>query len=679
MKKTFSKINKISILIFALVSILFITKESNAQVATANLGEFQLEWRDNAQFFGGGSYGGQNYTGQWPGGWFRSGTLGRVGIGETAKEIYRYKNMIDATSGLDTIKGGIEYAPEVDAPRRPLREIRRFAPPQIIVDGKPFRPYTREIDPNLPSAQIIKSVSKTGWGDRGGAWFKVSVYAFDNPNFNDFVILDFTMVEKLNFTKENEGPNGPTDQIVTEYFSPILDFAPSRYGVEQYGEGWPYYDTWNGVEVVESKLVPPGTTPRDSLVISYAVDGNDPRRDGNSNFADPIPGVGFVSPQYVGYSLLYADKSVTEKVDNPLQPVNATTYFIDDLWNNEGTLYADWATAPGRENIDIGPPWNIKSDVEDKEMSRISFQWVGPYNMALNDSIHFVVALGAGGINPVSALELGKNWMDGNVADAVKDSIIATGLDSLVTTLDKAKWAWNNFMTTGDFGIPFPLPAPDINVKSGPGFNTIKWSYPNANMFNNAKTGADDFAEWRVYQKRGDYLVNHPEDNGFQNYKLVFSTTNKSDTYYKDEDVIRGETYHYYVTAVNKAGLESSAFANRTLFAATPFEAGVKSSEKVKIVPNPYIINARKLNFSQSNDIKFFNLPPYATLRIYNELGDLVKVIDHQSGSGDEFWNQLTEANQYVASGVYILSVQDAKDLAGNSLPVNNYKFVIIR
>ncbi|KKK74964.1 hypothetical protein LCGC14_2878510, partial [marine sediment metagenome] len=38
-----------------------------------------------------------------------------------------------------------------------------------------------------------------------------------------------------------------------------------------------------------------------------------------------------------------------------------------------------------------------------------------------------------------------------------------------------------------------------------------------------------------------------------------------------------------------------------------------------------------------------------------------------------------TDANQYPASGVYILVVDDAKDLNKELLPKNIYKFVIVR
>lgn len=673
--------NKIKIIKCFLLTLIFLLpgKIAFGQVADINVGNFQLEWHNNAQFVGGG-YSSGSFTGVWPNGWYRRGTIGWMGVGETYDRLIKFRNGVDASGGLDTLRQEVEYAPEVDGIVSPLVEKRKEYLPSVIVDGTPAKPYTGKVDRTLPAAQVVETVSKTGWG-RGGCWFKIKVYAFDNPKFADFVILDYTMIQKDNFTKENDNANGPTDQIITQWFSPIFNFNPTQYGYEQSGEWWPATDTYSNYVVSASNLVPAGSTVRDSLLVLYSCDSNDPRISGASNFGDPLSSTGeLISTQYVGYSLLYADKTPTDKSDDIKQPTNIITASIDELWTwePEGILF-DWATTPGREKVDIGVPWAINPDIAYTQLGRLTYQWVGPYDMAYNDSVHFVFALGAGGIDQARALQFGKEWKAGNYTDEQKDSLIATGLDSLVSTMDKAKWAYNNYLKTGDFGIPWPLPAPDLKVTSGPGWNTIEWDYSDNDMFKDYRTGLDDFKEWRVYQKRGEYQVNHPNDNAFYDYRLIYSTTDRDAKEYRDTAVVRGESYHYYVTAVDKDGNESSKFTNRTLYDASPFKAGSESAYKVKIVPNPYIVNASAMNFSDPNEIKFFNLPPYCTLRIYNEVGDLVKEIEHVSGSGDETWNQLTSANQYVVSGVYILSVQNAKDINGKSIGGKNYKFVIVR
>jgi len=159
--------------------------------------------------------------------------------------------------------------------------------------------------------------------------------------------------------------------------------------------------------------------------------------------------------------------------------------------------------------------------------------------------------------------------------------------------------------------------------------------------------------------------------------------------YYIDEDVTRGEPYYYAVTVVDDGSennglipgpLESSQYTNRSQQPAIPFEPGEGATDNIRVVPNPYFASAGDYNFSDdSNNLLFVNLPPFATLRIFNAKGDLVKRIEHTSGSADEIWDQVTDYNQLAASGVYILHVSNARDAEMNALPDAVVKFVIVR
>ena len=57
--------------------------------------------------------------------------------------------------------------------------------------------------------------------------------------------------------------------------------------------------------------------------------------------------------------------------------------------------------------------------------------------------------------------------------------------------------------------------------------------------------------------------------------------------------------------------------------------------------------------------IAFYNIPGQCTIKIYTELGELIKTIEHTNGSGDEFWYQVTSSNQIVVSGIYIAVITD--------------------
>ena len=80
---------------------------------------------------------------------------------------------------------------------------------------------------------------------------------------------------------------------------------------------------------------------------------------------------------------------------------------------------------------------------------------------------------------------------------------------------------------------------------------------------------------------------------------------------------------------------------------------------KIRIVPNPYNINDPLLityGYTDQRNITFYNLPPFCTITIYTENGDLVRTIDHNDplGTGSEPWDMLTSSQQVINSGIYI-------------------------
>jgi hypothetical protein len=109
----------------------------------------------------------------------------------------------------------------------------------------------------------------------------------------------------------------------------------------------------------------------------------------------------------------------------------------------------------------------------------------------------------------------------------------------------------------------------------------------------------------------------------------------------------------------------------------------LSESGKVRVVPNPATSAAGTATgttgFSGTpNKILFVNLPVKCTLRIFTETGDLVTTIQHY-GTADQEWNQQTDKNQFVSSGIYVLVVMDSQALDGKSLDNQFVKFVIVR
>ena len=80
------------------------------------------------------------------------------------------------------------------------------------------------------------------------------------------------------------------------------------------------------------------------------------------------------------------------------------------------------------------------------------------------------------------------------------------------------------------------------------------------------------------------------------------------------------------------------------------------------------------IRFSERDKLGFLDVPGNCTIKIFTQLGELVETIEHNDGSGDEYWDQTTSSRQVVASGLYIAHITD-----NDSGETAERKFVIIR
>jgi hypothetical protein len=91
---------------------------------------------------------------------------------------------------------------------------------------------------------------------------------------------------------------------------------------------------------------------------------------------------------------------------------------------------------------------------------------------------------------------------------------------------------------------------------------------------------------------------------------------------------------------------------------ATQF-VGKPDLKMVHTVPDPYYAVSQFDLGPATKNLRFVNLPPRATIRIYTVSGVLVDVINHNdpSGGGQTTWDLRNRSNQFVASGVYFFQV----------------------
>ena len=154
---------------------------------------------------------------------------------------------------------------------------------------------------------------------------------------------------------------------------------------------------------------------------------------------------------------------------------------------------------------------------------------------------------------------------------------------------------------------------------------------------------------------------------------------------YVDRGVQRGLAYDNYVTAFDDGSrnwgqlgrsLESGKYRNM-MVKDNPVHSFMSSKPtsglNTKVVANPHHDKAIGYNRqAEPNKLLFINLPLKCTIRIFTIRGDLVKTIKHDNGTTEQSWNQITQDNQLIFSGVYIFYVES--DM-GNKIG----KFVVVR
>lgn len=592
-----------------------------------------------------------------------------------------------------------------------IREYRKFEPPEVWVysNGQmqlSSRRFNGEVDPAIPSDIMIEMRYKSYPG------FDVlkRSYSYSNPNHDDYVI--HYVRYKCTFDwDQDDAPDTDTSQTmegVYILFGYSFQTAEGTYITYSrwYEEA---KDDWATYENYDSDLVEGGRP----LQISYSWDGDHPEwtefEEGGNEFDDtgdprfamgsggstPMPSGEFISTAYSGFAALHVDTSPTVPSDDVEQPVSIIGNMnIYNVWDSDFPGFAtvwDWASSGEKQTVEDQAGWPDDAMAQEAEFP---FQAFGPYNFSMGDSVVIVYAVGANGISRAVAIEKGLEWRDWyrgvpgvDFDDEAKNALLATGKDSLFQTMDRALWTQNR-----ELDIPDPPPAPDLTVTSGPNIITLEWE--DLSQVGDPDKDVPDLAGYRIYRKRGRFLCDTYDELREDGVHLCWefiADVPASQTSYEDDDVVRGEPYHYAVTAIDNGTqntdglfpgqrLESSRYANRSEIAAYAFEPGRENARSVRVVPNPYIVRAGEFNFTGEDDkLLFVNLPAYCTLRIFTVTGDLIATIEHTSGSADESWDQITESNQLIASGIYLLQVDNARNI--NEQPVDGTieKFVIVR
>jgi hypothetical protein len=555
--------------------------------------------------------------------------------------------------------------------------VSKFDPPLAYVDGalsfgKPVD--NNRVDPTLKADRMINNVVNTSLG----ITMTRKILAWGQSYHDNYYVYEYT------FTNTGNVNGDPAIELPSQTLTGVRFYfqyryaicADTRYVIGQNPTGWGI-NTMNDTRGDGVKNDPDNPT---GLRAQYAWHGlYPPFTGGYDNIGGPIwvpyydktDTTGRLgAAQFIGVVTLHADKSPTDTTDDPSQP-STTAYVSSDLDLNSqndqfdnvrmrreyttlmnighmSPRHADVVQANGQFDVPTGDPALGTSG------GFSSANGYGPYTLAPGQSVRIVIAEGAAGLSRAACISVGRKFKAKTLDAKSKNDSVFTGRDSLFQTFRRAIANYNS-----GYNIPAgPAPPSVFNVTSGGDKVTLSWDVSNA---------ADpNLKGFRIYRATGRY-------DG--DYTLIHEG-GASERSFDDVTVVRGVANYYYIVSVGDPVLNTGVggtppgplVSNRS-YTQTFDPAFLKrpagqSMSGIRIVPNPYSISSDEVNLRFQNEpdkIAFFNIPGQCRIKIYTELGELIKEIEHTDGSGDAYWNSITSSNQVIVSGIYIVVFENTQ------------------
>lgn len=566
------------------------------------------------------------------------------------------------------------------------KRYRKWSDPQVRVDIMIRNQEDQDvIDPELISEMMVNTVSYTDMGIS----ISRKVYGWSQAENDDYYIVEFVLENNgyvMEYNNRDKAwnkvtrPAGWPQQLSDVWFALCYRFQPSALGCLLNGN---WQDRLLGGKGHDAQHIYIGETYRqsdqrdeDSLRALISWDGDaDAAAISYDDTGNPHVLTGaLLSPQYFGVNIIHADEFTHEKninaPDDPSQPKTTmwrgpsegAYAFNQTSWEGpDSVIYKYISSQYHQEDLAVGG--QTKGGLDNIVEEHGYFLGFGPYEFEPGEVVKIVLVYAAGGISRHEAIEAGKEWMQTG-DDIQKNNILTTGRDSLFLNFQKGKLMYDNTnQLTSTFDPLMPPPPPAyFYTTSGIDKVILEWD-------GSSPESISDFAGYRIYRNyRPDIPINHPARPADTLYVKLWECGAGTDhpdvvNSFIDSTVTPLWDYRYYLTSFDIDGNESGPYY--TLFptgvSARPswYPNESSSLSDVMVIPNPAINKARGWG---GRRIMFVNLPPYCTIRIYTQSGNLVQEIEHprpgESPDGDEYWYQDTISNQYVASGVYIYTVE---------------------
>jgi len=578
------------------------------------------------------------------------------------------------------VSGGGEFFPIKHAMKSKSEK------PVVFVDGSLSEGKSVDVDEIDPTMQWDREI-ETIVNSQLGITMTRRVFQFSQQYHDNYIVNEYIFKNTGNVNGD-EAIELPTQNLKDVVFFFQWRLAPceqTRYVIGN-PTGWGMNTTYDTRG--DGKLVDP---PNEQFRAHFAWHGKYPAFTQYDNLGGPIwnsalyvPATDTTgrlgAPQFAGIITVHADKSASDKTDDPVQPTTTKTFDSDGPLQsgndafNAGKMADEYAfISSGNENrhmTKIGETNPIQPTKDPAVGTNGGFSagnGYGPYNLAFGDSIRIVMVEAVSGISREKAIEVGRKYKADKDALS-KNTAFFTGKDSLFQTFRRIQSAFQ-----GNWNFEKgPLPPQEFYVDGLGDRISLKWK-----PYNDADP---DITGYRVYRAIGSF--------GDSTYNLIADLPASARSY-NDTEVPRGVNCYYFLQSVGKpitadptlnipaGNLVSSRYYTQTFDPTFLKKEASLNLDNVRIVPNPLNLasDPNNLRFPERSDrMFFFNLPGNATIKIYTEYGELIKTIEHSNGSGDEYWDCTTSSNQVIVSGIYIAVVKDNSTGEQKIL-----KFVVIR
>ncbi len=361
------------------------------------------------------------------------------------------------------------------------------------------------------------------------------------------------------------------------------------------------------------------------------------------------------APQFVGVSVLHADKSAKDTEDDPAQPSTISYEDSDGPFFGTGSAVDSAAMSSRYTIISKGRSAQRHADLVGANgdpslgtsggySASLGF---GPYTIGAGDSVKIVLAEAAAGINEETALEIGKKFKSGAITAEQKNAVVYTGRDSLFQTFRRALANYQS-----GYNIPQP-PAPpkEFAVSSLGNKIQLQWKV----------TSEDDvrLAGFEIYREEG---------NSFSHPEKIFSC-DKSVRTWIDSTGKTGIQYFYYISSVGRSedntgigqtplgALRSSRYYTQTTYPVSIMTMIVDPTE----MPRSYTLGQNFPNpFNPATTI-LFQIPVtgHVTLKVFDVIGREVLTLVNDVRSAGVY--SATVDGYKLTSGVYFYRIESGK------------------